>query len=105
MLHNAILALGATFSDDPTIRDLRTRTCFLEKAKSYIEDECSRPHLSVVNALSLIGSFHSGQGDQTLGYVFFGESVHQQHSRACIGLNVFLGMSARVSQAREYHHL
>ncbi|XP_006455146.1 hypothetical protein AGABI2DRAFT_209475, partial [Agaricus bisporus var. bisporus H97] len=74
MLHNAVLALGTGFSDDPTIRDLKTRLYFLEKAKSYIENECSRPHISVVNALSLIASFHSSQGDQTLGFIYFGMS-------------------------------
>lgn len=73
MLHNAVLALGTGFSDDPTIRDLKTRLYFLEKAKSYIENECSRPHISVVNALSLIASFHSSQGDQTLGFIYFGK--------------------------------
>ncbi|KAJ3560388.1 hypothetical protein NP233_g10873 [Leucocoprinus birnbaumii] len=75
MLHNALLALGTAFSDDPDIRDLKARMYFLEKAKGYMEDECSRPHLCVVNALSLIGSFHSSQGDPTLGYVFFGMSA------------------------------
>lgn len=74
MLHNAMLAIGTAFSDDPTLRDFKARMYFLEKAKSYIEDECSTPHLCAVQALSLIGSFHSGQGEQTLGYVFFGES-------------------------------
>jgi hypothetical protein len=73
MLHNAILALGTAFSDVPTLRDLKTRLYFLEKAKSYIEVECSRPHISVVNALSLIASFYSSQGDQTLGFVYFGK--------------------------------
>lgn len=73
MLHNAILALGTGFSDDPAIRNLKSRTYFLEKAKSYIEEECSKPRLCVVQALSLIGGFHSSQGDQTLGYVFFGD--------------------------------
>ncbi len=73
MLHNAILAVGTAFSDNPAVRDLRARMYFLEKAKSYLEEECSRPHLSVVQALSLVGSFHSSQGDRTLGYVVFGE--------------------------------
>ncbi|KAF9453398.1 hypothetical protein P691DRAFT_755650 [Macrolepiota fuliginosa MF-IS2] len=85
MLHNAILALGTAFSDDPTIRDLKARMYFLDKAKSYWEDECSRPHLCVVQALSLIGSFHSSQGEQTLGYVFFGTSARVGHA---LGLSV-----------------
>jgi hypothetical protein len=97
MLHNAILALGTAFSNVPTIRDLKTRLYFLEKAKSYIEDECSRPHISVVNALSLIASFYSSQSDQTLGFVYFGK--HLSIVVPFVKLNVFLGMSARVGQA------
>lgn len=73
MLHNAILAVGTAFSDVPAIRDLRSRMYFLEKANSYFDEECSRPQLCVVQALALIGSFHSSQGDRTLGYIFFGE--------------------------------
>jgi hypothetical protein len=73
MLHNALIALATAFSDDPRIRDLNSRQFFARKAKSYIEAECQRPNISVVHALSIIGSFHSSQGDQTLGYMYFGE--------------------------------
>jgi hypothetical protein len=73
MLHNALLALATAFSDDPRICDLNTRRYFARKAKTYFEGECQRPNASVVHALSIMGSFHSSQGDQTLGYLYFGK--------------------------------
>lgn len=75
MLHNALVALATAFSDDSRIRDLRARQCFARKAKGYIEAECHSPNISVVHALSILASFHSSQGDQTLGYLYFGETV------------------------------
>jgi hypothetical protein len=72
MLHNALIALATAFSDDPRVRDIQFRQFFARKAKSYIDTECHRPNISVVNALSILGSFHSSLGDQTLGYLYFG---------------------------------
>lgn len=85
MLHNALIALASAFSDDPRIRDLNSRQFFARKAKSYIEQECQRPNISVVHALSIIGSFHSSQGDQTLGYMYFGMAGRISQA---LGLNV-----------------
>lgn len=75
MLHNALVALALTFLDDTRFRDLKARQYFADKAKSFLEDECQKPNISVVQALSFIGSFHSSQGDQTLGYLYFGAFV------------------------------
>lgn len=72
MLHNALLALATAFSDDPSLRNNRTRTCFAKKAKEFLEPECLKPNLSVVNALNALASFHSSLGEQTLGYLYFG---------------------------------
>ncbi|RDB17161.1 Nitrogen assimilation transcription factor nirA [Hypsizygus marmoreus] len=80
MLHNALISVATAFSDDPRIRDLQSRQAFAIAAKSYIEAECQQPNISVMHALSVIGSYHSGLGEQTLGYLYF-------------------GMSARISQA------
>lgn len=82
MLHNALLALASGFSDDPAVRDYKARQYFADEAKKYVETECSKPNLSTVNALSIIATYQSSQGDQTLGYLYF-------------------GMAARMSQARE----
>jgi hypothetical protein len=73
MLHNAIVALALAFSDEP-FRDLKTRNRYADTAKSFIESECRKPNLSVVHALSVLASFHSSQGDQTVGYMYFGMS-------------------------------
>jgi hypothetical protein len=73
MLHNALLALAMTFSDDPHIRDLNSRQFFARKAKSYWEAECQQPSISLMHALSILSSFHIALDDKTLGYVYFGE--------------------------------
>ena len=71
MLHNALVALALAFMDEP-LKDLKIRQCYAIHAKSYIEAEGRKPNLSGVLALSILGSFHSSQGDQTLGYMYFG---------------------------------
>ncbi|TFK48724.1 hypothetical protein OE88DRAFT_1663816 [Heliocybe sulcata] len=80
MLHNALLALSLAFSDKPHLKDINTRRMFANQAKQDIEKECDRPSISVVHGLSLIGSFHSTQGEQTLGYMYFGMSARMSQA-------------------------
>ncbi|KAF9026866.1 hypothetical protein BDZ89DRAFT_832235 [Hymenopellis radicata] len=75
MLHNALMALATAFSDDPKIRDYKSRKYFSDEAKRLWESECAKPNLAMVHALSLLGSFHSTNGEQTIGYVYFGMST------------------------------
>jgi len=72
MLHNALLAVATAFSDDPAIKDPVTRRRFADKAKSYLEDECERPKLSAMTALSILANYHSSENHATLGYIYFG---------------------------------
>jgi len=72
MLHNALAALALTFLDDPKFRDLTTRQCYIDKAKTFMEAECQHPSISVVQALSFLGSFYASQGEQVLGFLYFG---------------------------------
>ncbi|THH02957.1 hypothetical protein EW145_g6655 [Phellinidium pouzarii] len=74
-LHNSLLALATAFSTDAEVRKLETRMRFAEEAKTYIEDECSWPNISTVQALGILASYYSGQGHQTLGFMYFGMSV------------------------------
>ncbi|KDR76970.1 hypothetical protein GALMADRAFT_95630 [Galerina marginata CBS 339.88] len=85
MLHNALVALGLAFLDEHRFRDLKARQYFANTAKSYIEAECRKPNLSVIHALSILASFHSSQGDQTLGYLYFGMSARMAQA---LGLNI-----------------
>ncbi|KAL5498884.1 hypothetical protein ACEPAH_1402 [Sanghuangporus vaninii] len=74
-LHNMLLAVGTAFSTDPEIRKPETRARFADEGKAYIEEECSRPNISTVQALGLLASYYSGQGQQTLGFTYFGMSI------------------------------
>ncbi|KAJ3799488.1 hypothetical protein GGU11DRAFT_679358, partial [Lentinula aff. detonsa] len=85
MLHNALLAVAAGFSDKPQVREYKARKCFADEAKRLMESEVQRPNVSVVHALSMLGSFHSSSGEQGLGYVYFG--IGSRVSQA-LGLNV-----------------
>ncbi|KNZ79271.1 Nitrogen assimilation transcription factor nit-4 [Termitomyces sp. J132] len=85
MLHNALLAVATAFSDDHRIRDLKARQTFAILAKNYVEAECQQPNISVVHALSLLGSYHSGLGEQTLGYLYFGMSARMSQA---LGLSI-----------------
>ncbi|KAG6887908.1 hypothetical protein C0992_010284 [Termitomyces sp. T32_za158] len=80
MLHNSLLAIATAFSDDPRIRDLKARQTFATLAKSYVETECQQPNVSVIHALSCLGSYHSGLGEQTLGYLYFGMSARMSQA-------------------------
>jgi hypothetical protein len=84
MLHNAILSLALAYSDDPMLSKRSTRAKFVEKAKSTLESECSRPSLACVQALAYIASFYSGEGEQTLGFLFFGMSIRMSQARKYI---------------------
>ena len=71
MLHNALVALALGFLDEP-FRNLKTRQCYAIHAKSFMKAECRKPNLSAVRALSVLGSFHSSQGDRTVGHMYLG---------------------------------
>ncbi len=75
MLHNSLVALALAFSDDPRFRDLQARKYFVDSAKSYMEAESQQPNISVVQALSFLGSFYGSQGDQGLGFLYFGQFI------------------------------
>ena len=72
MLHNAALALATTFSDDPIVHNIEFRRHFARRAKSYIERDCLTPNVCLVSALSLLSTFHSSRGEQSLGYLYAG---------------------------------
>jgi hypothetical protein len=99
MLHNTLVALATAFSDDPRIYDLTSRQFFARKAKSYLEDECQNPNISVVHALSILATFHSSLGEVTLGYMYFGTCLIPRDTELReLTFSLNEGMSGRISQ-------
>lgn len=71
-LHLAVLAVASAFSDNPEISSSSTRARFAEEAKKLIEEECKVPNIAAVQALGMLGSYFSGIGQQTLGFIYAG---------------------------------
>jgi hypothetical protein len=72
MLHNVVVALALSFSDNELLRERELREKFVIEAKSRLDSEVRRPALSGVQSLAMLSSFYSGQGEQSLGFMYFG---------------------------------
>ncbi|KAJ7151398.1 hypothetical protein C8R43DRAFT_886920 [Mycena crocata] len=75
MLHNALLALSAIFSDDPRLRDPKTRRYFAHAARCSLDAECRQPNISLVHALAFLGTYYADIGDRIVGDMLFGTPV------------------------------
>ncbi|KAJ7721047.1 hypothetical protein B0H16DRAFT_1699809 [Mycena metata] len=75
LLHNAILSISAVYSDNPYLRDPKTREVFAKAAKASLEIECQKPTICLVPALAFIGSYHADAGDRFLADLFFSMST------------------------------
>ncbi|KAJ7792639.1 hypothetical protein B0H14DRAFT_2930012, partial [Mycena olivaceomarginata] len=65
MLHNAVLAISAVFSDDPYIRDPATRQYFVRASRAGL----------MVHALAFIGTYYANEGERVQAELFFGMST------------------------------
>ncbi|KAJ6588295.1 fungal-specific transcription factor domain-containing protein [Mycena capillaripes] len=74
MLHNAVLCMSAVFSDDPYLRDPKTRHYFVSAAKSHLEAECKKPDISLVHSLAFMGTYFADLGERIQAELFFGMS-------------------------------
>ncbi|GAA5899523.1 hypothetical protein JCM8208_000581 [Rhodotorula glutinis] len=72
LLHNAILALACALSDDQRAKESGAAKSLARQAKALVEEEGERPTLSTLQGLLLVGSFHSGNRLQGLGYLYSG---------------------------------
>ncbi|KAJ7764610.1 hypothetical protein DFH07DRAFT_916850 [Mycena maculata] len=72
MLHNAVLSVSAVFSDDPHIQDVKTRECFVDAAKRYLDAECQKPSIALVQALAFIGTHYANIGGRIQGDLYTG---------------------------------
>ncbi|GEM10769.1 cytoplasmic protein [Rhodotorula toruloides] len=85
LLHNALLSLACSLSDDQRLRDRADAKELSGRAKSLVEDEGERPMLSTLQGLLLLGSYHSGNGLQGLGYLYSGIAFRMSHT---LGLGI-----------------
>ena len=73
MLHCALISVAAGLSDDPDVKSLETRAKFADEAKKLMDEECKFPSIAAVQGVSLLAMYHKANGDQCLGYVYFGQ--------------------------------
>ncbi|KAK6974960.1 Zn(2)-C6 fungal-type domain-containing protein [Favolaschia claudopus] len=64
MLHNALLSLAALYSDDPIIRDYKTREHFANATRSYLSAESQKPSLNLLHSLAFLASFYTDSGNR-----------------------------------------
>ncbi|KAF9260696.1 hypothetical protein L218DRAFT_1079168 [Marasmius fiardii PR-910] len=93
MLHNAILSMAANFCDDRLGNEDRGKP-FATRAIESIGIEGERPMLSTVSALMLLGSYHSGNAKQTLGYMYAGMGLRMCQT---LGLGIDCSTSNLIS--------
>jgi hypothetical protein len=85
MLHNAILAIGLCFSDEPYLRQPAVRKIFAREATTHLESEGMNPTVATVQALAHLASYYSLAAEHNLGWLY-------------------IGMALRCAMAREFGH-
>ncbi|KAJ1308056.1 hypothetical protein OPQ81_002123 [Rhizoctonia solani] len=73
-LHCALVSFATAFSDNPKIKSKHVRDHFAKCAKQYMESECERPTITVVQALTFLSDYHGSLGERGLAYLYFGMS-------------------------------
>ncbi|CAE6414531.1 unnamed protein product [Rhizoctonia solani] len=73
-LHCALMSVATAFSDNPKVKSKQARLHFAQCAKQYLENECERPTITAVQALTYLSDFHGSLGERGLAYLYFGMS-------------------------------
>lgn len=112
LLHNAILAIGLGFSDDPLLRHSSTRKIFCDHAKSFIDEEGMTPSVATVQALAHIASYHSLCAEHNLGWLYIGMAsrcavARESESGSGSGRNLLMavGLNTDVTHLLERGHI
>ncbi|KAK7042484.1 Zn(2)-C6 fungal-type domain-containing protein [Favolaschia claudopus] len=74
MLHNAILAMATLFSDNPYLKERKTRQHFVNTAKFLANAEYWKPDVSLVQAFAFLASFYADYGERIQAELFAGQS-------------------------------
>jgi hypothetical protein len=91
MLHNAILALGLCYADEPHLREVPFRALFAKEAKKYLDSEGEDPTIATVQALSVLSSYHSLAAEHNLGWLYIGLASRVGQARKLQRPSVFRG--------------
>ncbi len=75
MLHNAILAIGLCFCEEPYLRTPAIRRTFAQEAKTHLEREGMNPTVATVQALAHLASYHSLAAEHNLGWLYIGMAL------------------------------
>ncbi|KAK7024943.1 Zn(2)-C6 fungal-type domain-containing protein [Favolaschia claudopus] len=75
ILHNAMLAVIAVYSDSLYLRERKTRQHFVNAAKPLMDAECWKPDISLVQAFAFLGTFYADAGERIQAELFCGKST------------------------------
>ncbi|KAJ7818508.1 hypothetical protein B0H14DRAFT_2839171 [Mycena olivaceomarginata] len=97
MLHNAILAISAVFSDNRYLREPRTRLYFVQTAQACFDFK--KPNPSMVHALVFIASFYTDSGERVPAETY----CSGMSTRLCIALDLGADATQSVKEGRITH--
>ncbi|KAF8754765.1 nitrogen assimilation transcription factor [Rhizoctonia solani] len=80
MLHCALIAYAAAFSDNAEIRSPSFRGRFAQHAKQWLDYEFERPVAALPRALALLAEYHCAVGEQSAGFMYMGMSIRAARS-------------------------
>ncbi|KAF8714536.1 nitrogen assimilation transcription factor, partial [Rhizoctonia solani] len=80
MLHCALIAYAAAFSDNAEIRSPSFRHRFAQHAKQWLDYEFERPVAALPRALALLAEYHCAVGEQSAGFMYMGMSIRAARS-------------------------
>ncbi|GAA5893592.1 hypothetical protein JCM6882_007858 [Rhodosporidiobolus microsporus] len=89
LLHLAIVAQGAWFSDDPRTQDESVVESLITRAHSLVLEEGDRPMLSTVQGLLVVANYFTCAAKPNVGYLVVGSAF-----RLCIALGLNLDCSS-----------
>ncbi|GAB1520985.1 hypothetical protein RhiTH_004074 [Rhizoctonia solani] len=81
LLHCSLLTFGAGFSDNPQMRERKTREKLATHAKKWLDDEFNNPSSSLMVSLALLSEHHSGIGQAKIGYMYMGMAIRAARLR------------------------
>ncbi|KAF8310467.1 hypothetical protein DL93DRAFT_2169661 [Clavulina sp. PMI_390] len=84
-LHNFVVAVALAFSRDPALRARDLRDRFVARGKEDLDAEARKPSLSTVQSYAMLSSYWSSVGEQTLGFMYFGDAIRISQT---LGLHV-----------------